>query len=145
MSKLIAGSFVKLWKNEWQDIVKGPDLSQAKEEIVIRLWVTWVNSLKQEALWHNYLIIVHCKVMAATTVGTLLEIVFSLRYVPNLYKGSSHSELVWRQKRHISKDTSQIAKKLTKPVQTFTAIKLPPVGVLTHSFFTPVRCSKKIR
>jgi hypothetical protein len=31
-----------------------------------------------------------------------------------------------RRKRHISNDTSQTAKKSTKPVPTSTAIKLPP-------------------
>jgi hypothetical protein len=33
----------------------------------------------------------------------------------------------------------QTAKKSTKPVPTFTAVKLPPKAVLTHNFFTPLR------
>jgi hypothetical protein len=42
---------------------------------------------------------------------------------------------VKRCKRHISNNTSQAAKKSTKPVPTTTAFKLPPRAVLTHNFF----------
>jgi hypothetical protein len=46
---------------------------------------------------------------------------------------------VMRCKRHISNDTSQTAKKLTKPVPISTAVKLLPETVSTHKFFTPLR------
>jgi hypothetical protein len=46
---------------------------------------------------------------------------------------------VKRRKRHISNDTSQTSKKLTKPVPTSAAVKLPPKAVLTHNFFAPLR------
>jgi hypothetical protein len=41
-------------------------------------------------------------------------------------------------KRQISNDTSQIAKKSTKPVPTSTTVKLPPKAVVTHKFFVPL-------
>jgi hypothetical protein len=44
-----------------------------------------------------------------------------------------------RHRRHISNDTSQTAKKLTKPVPTSAAVKLPPKAVLSRNFFTPFR------
>jgi hypothetical protein len=50
-------------------------------------------------------------------------------------------EAVKSCKMHISNNTSQTAKKLTKPVPTSTAVKLPPKAVLTHNFFTPQNCS----
>jgi hypothetical protein len=46
---------------------------------------------------------------------------------------------VMRCKRHVSNDTSQTAKKMTIPVPTSTAIKLPPEAVLTRNFFSPLR------
>jgi hypothetical protein len=45
---------------------------------------------------------------------------------------------VKRCKRHISNNISQTAKKWSKPVQTSTAVKLPPKAVLTCNFFTPL-------
>jgi hypothetical protein len=50
---------------------------------------------------------------------------------------------VKRRKRHISNNTSQTAKKYTKPVPTFAADKLPPKAVLTRNFFTPLRITDK--
>jgi hypothetical protein len=46
---------------------------------------------------------------------------------------------VKRRKKHISNVTSQTAKKLTKPVPTSGAVKLPLKAVLTRNFFTPLR------
>jgi hypothetical protein len=46
---------------------------------------------------------------------------------------------VKRNKRHISNNTWQTAKKSTKPVPTSTTVKLPPKAVLTHNFFAPLR------
>jgi hypothetical protein len=46
---------------------------------------------------------------------------------------------VRRPKRHTSNDTSQTAKKSTKPVPTSTAVKLPPKAMFTHNFFAPLR------
>jgi hypothetical protein len=46
---------------------------------------------------------------------------------------------VKRCKGHIANNTSQSAKKSTKPVATSTAIKLPPKAVLSHNFFTLLR------
>jgi hypothetical protein len=43
-----------------------------------------------------------------------------------------------RCKGHISNNTSQAAKKLTKLVLTSTAVKLPPKAVLTHNFSAPL-------
>jgi hypothetical protein len=40
---------------------------------------------------------------------------------------------------NISNDTSQTAKKSTKPGSTSAAVKLPPTAVLTHNDFTPLR------
>jgi hypothetical protein len=40
-----------------------------------------------------------------------------------------------RQRRHISNNTSQTAKKLNKPVPISTAVKLPPKAELTRNFF----------
>jgi hypothetical protein len=44
-----------------------------------------------------------------------------------------------RRKRRISKDTSQTARNLNKPVPTSTAVKLPSKAVLTHDFFASLR------
>jgi hypothetical protein len=46
---------------------------------------------------------------------------------------------VKRLRRHISNNTAQIAKKLTKPVPTFAAVKLSPKAALTRKFFAPLR------
>jgi hypothetical protein len=46
---------------------------------------------------------------------------------------------VKRRKRHISNNTSETAKKSTKPDPTSTAVKLPPKAVLTRNFFAPFR------
>jgi hypothetical protein len=46
---------------------------------------------------------------------------------------------VKRRKRHISNDTSQTAKKPTKPVPTSAAVKLPRKSVLTRNFFASLR------
>jgi hypothetical protein len=43
-----------------------------------------------------------------------------------------------RRERHGSNNTSQIAKKQTKPVPGPAALKLPPKAVLTRNFFTPL-------
>jgi hypothetical protein len=43
-----------------------------------------------------------------------------------------------RCKRHISSDTSQTVKNLTKPVPMSAAVKLPPKAVLTCNFFVPL-------
>jgi hypothetical protein len=50
---------------------------------------------------------------------------------------------VMRCKRHIPNDTSQTAKKFTKPVLTSAAIKLPPKAALTCNFFTSLRTTDK--
>jgi hypothetical protein len=45
-----------------------------------------------------------------------------------------------RHKRHISNNnTSQTAKKLTKPIPTSATVKLPPRAVLTLNVFAPLR------
>jgi hypothetical protein len=44
-----------------------------------------------------------------------------------------------RCKWHISNNTMQTAKKLTKPLPTSTAVKLPPKAALTHNFLAPLR------
>jgi hypothetical protein len=44
---------------------------------------------------------------------------------------------VKRPKRHISNNTSQTAKKSTKPVPT--SVKVPPKAVLSRNFFAPFR------
>jgi hypothetical protein len=46
-----------------------------------------------------------------------------------------------RRKSHISNNTSQTAKKATKPVPTSAANKLLPKSVLTCDFFAPLRIS----
>jgi hypothetical protein len=46
---------------------------------------------------------------------------------------------VKRCKRQISNDTSETAKKSTKPVPTSAAVKLPPKVVLTCNFFALLR------
>jgi hypothetical protein len=46
---------------------------------------------------------------------------------------------VKRSKLHISNDTSQTAKKSTKPVPTSSAVKLLPKAVLTRNFFALLR------
>jgi hypothetical protein len=43
------------------------------------------------------------------------------------------------RKRHVSNDSSQTAKKSTKPVPTSAADKVPPKTVLTRNFFAPLR------
>jgi hypothetical protein len=49
------------------------------------------------------------------------------------------SQEVKRCKRHSSNDTSQTARKSTKPVPTSTTLQLPPKAVLTCNFFAPLR------
>jgi hypothetical protein len=44
-------------------------------------------------------------------------------------------------KRQISNDTSQTAKKSTKPIPTFAAVKLPPKAVLARNFSAPLRAT----
>jgi hypothetical protein len=44
-----------------------------------------------------------------------------------------------RRKRHISNDTSQRAKKSTKPIPKAAAVKLPPKAMLTRKIFTTIR------
>jgi hypothetical protein len=44
-----------------------------------------------------------------------------------------------RRKRHISDNTSQIAKKSTKPNPTSATVKLPPEAALTSNFVEPLR------
>jgi hypothetical protein len=46
---------------------------------------------------------------------------------------------VKRCKRNVSNNTSQSAKKSTKPVAASTAIKLPPKAVSTRNFFALLR------
>jgi hypothetical protein len=46
---------------------------------------------------------------------------------------------VKRCKRHVCNNTSQTAKKSTKPVPTSAAVKLPPKAVLTRNSFAPLR------
>jgi hypothetical protein len=46
---------------------------------------------------------------------------------------------VKKRRRHISNNTSQTAKKSTKPVSASSAIKTPPKVALTHNFFAPLR------
>jgi hypothetical protein len=46
---------------------------------------------------------------------------------------------VRRCKRHVFNDTSHTNNKLTKPVPTSTAVKLPPKAVLARNFFAPLR------
>jgi hypothetical protein len=46
---------------------------------------------------------------------------------------------VKRRKMHFSNDTSQTAKKSTKPVSTFAAVKFAPKAVLTRNFFATLR------
>jgi hypothetical protein len=43
------------------------------------------------------------------------------------------------RKRHISNNTSQTAKRSTKPVPTSTAFKLPLIAVVTRNFFASFR------
>jgi hypothetical protein len=50
---------------------------------------------------------------------------------------------VKRGKRHITNDTSQTAKKSTKPVPTTADAKLPPNSVLTSNFVAPLRTTDK--
>jgi hypothetical protein len=46
---------------------------------------------------------------------------------------------VKRHKKHISNNTSQTAKKSTKPVPTSAAVKLPTKAALTYNLFRPLR------
>jgi hypothetical protein len=43
------------------------------------------------------------------------------------------------RKMYVSNDTSQSAKKSTKPVPTSEVVKLPPKAVSTRNFFAPLR------
>jgi hypothetical protein len=47
-------------------------------------------------------------------------------------------------KWHISNNTSQTAKKSTKPVPTSAPVKLPPKSVLICNFFTPLRTTDMV-
>jgi hypothetical protein len=49
---------------------------------------------------------------------------------------------VKRRKRHIYNNTSQAAKKSTKPFPTSAAVKMPPKAVLTYNIFTPLRTTE---
>jgi hypothetical protein len=49
-----------------------------------------------------------------------------------------------RCKRHISNNTSQPAKRSTKPVPTSIDVKLPPKAVLTCNFFAPLRTTDMV-
>jgi hypothetical protein len=49
---------------------------------------------------------------------------------------------VKRRKRHISCNTSKTAKKSTKSVPIFAAVKIPPKAVLTCKFFAPLRTTE---
>jgi hypothetical protein len=46
---------------------------------------------------------------------------------------------VKRRKKHFSNDTSQTAKRSTKPVPTSAAVKMPSKAVFTRNFFAPPR------
>jgi hypothetical protein len=52
---------------------------------------------------------------------------------------------VKRRKKHITNNTSQRAKKSTKPVPTSAAVKLPQKAVLTRKFFAPFRTNEWTR
>jgi hypothetical protein len=58
--------------------------------------------------------------------------------VESTAQGDNYQE-VMRRKRYSSNNTSQTAKKSTKPVPTSEAFKMPPIAVLTRNFFATLR------